>query len=117
MMMADLATRTLSTDATIERLNRHLADALLLAAEAKAWHWSVYGPTFAELHAFFEAQADVPESGVSPACSHPPIPHEPGGQGWPPGSSLLGLGTAAELPSTARRQGTQPASPSLKVRP
>src|SRR5688572_2627168 len=58
-MMANLATQTRSTDATIERLNRHLADALLLAAEAKAWHWSVYGPTFAELHAFFETQADV----------------------------------------------------------
>ena len=57
-------TTTLDTPATIERLNRHLADALLLAAEAKAWHWSVYGPTFPELHALFEAQAESARRGA-----------------------------------------------------
>lgn len=39
-------------------LARRAADAQLLAAEAKAWHWSVTGPTFGELHELFERVAE-----------------------------------------------------------
>ncbi|HXF73373.1 MAG TPA: ferritin-like domain-containing protein, partial [Actinomycetota bacterium] len=39
-------------------LERAAADSLALAAEAKAWHWTVAGPTFGELHALFDEIAD-----------------------------------------------------------
>ena len=37
-----------------ELLARHVADAALLAAEGKAWHWNVTGPNFGDLHALFD---------------------------------------------------------------
>lgn len=44
----------LDLGAILDALARHTADAQLLAAEAKAWHWTVTGPNFGELHELFE---------------------------------------------------------------
>jgi len=40
------------------------ADAQAIAAEAKAWHWTVAGPTFGQLHALFDEVADHARTAV-----------------------------------------------------
>lgn len=79
-----------------EMLTRHVADAAMLAAEAKAWHWSVTGENFKDLHDLFDdvtaharaatdeiAERMVQLDGVPPAFPQEWIAH--GSLDAPPG--------------------------------
>ena len=58
-MQVNIGIPTKAAKAIIEMLNQLLADEYILLTKTRNYHWHVFGPSFMEMHKFYEEQYEV----------------------------------------------------------
>jgi len=58
-MKVDIGLPTQAIKSITDKLNHLLADEYILLTKTRNYHWHVFGPSFMEMHKFYEGQYDV----------------------------------------------------------